>query len=261
MNKWWGDIEFELNEVKSWRIGSRQIIVQRKTQEWLVWNDTTTEESNSQIQLETIPEPDSLLDAPLQRFLLNNTEPKLIVRPALADRSVIARPGTKLSILPGETVDLYVSTPLWLSCLSHSTKVPLVDLPFWLPSDSWFGLSTMVGELCYAKYTDAKATLENITKRSHRAISKVCITNDNAEPLKVQSINLPIPFLNLYADSDNQFWTDTLHLTHSESKNLPAFKINKLKNDTDEHTFSLVCSAREVANSSTFMRSIRSLVA
>jgi hypothetical protein len=261
MAKWWGDVAFELNEAKSWRIAGRQIVVQRKEREWLIWNDETKEESFDSLQLETFSDFDSLVDVPLQRFLVEETQNLLTVTPALADRSVIVRPSSVLTLLPGEKTQLYVSSPLWLKFATQGVNLPLCEIPFWLPSDSWFGLSTMVGELCYAKYTDAKVSFANIEKRSHRAITTINISNEHEEPLTIQRISLPTPFLDLYANKNNQFWTDTVCLSHNKNNGRPSFEIKKLvaKNQESEH--SLVCLARELTNAHTFMRSIRSLVA
>lgn len=261
MSKWWGDVEFALNEIKSWQIGQRQIVVQRKAREWLVWNDEVKEESFENLNLTALSNIDSLVDVPLQRFLVDQTQDTLSVIPALADRPVIVRPSSTLTLLPGEKNTLYVSSPLWLTFTANNKKESFADLPFWLPSDTWFGFSPMLGELCYAKYTDAKLALENIEKRSHRAITTINISNEHEEPLTIQRINLPTPFLNLYVDPDNQFWTDTVHLTHNEHNNRPSFEIKKLNADKSKSAHTLAGSSREVADSNTFMRSIRSLVA
>lgn len=261
MTKWWGKINFELNELKSWRIGQRKIVVQRKEKEWLIWNDESKEESNDLLQLESFTNIDSLNDIPMQRFLVNKTQSTLLVQPALANRSVIVRPGSTLTILPGESAKFYVSTPLWLSFSIDDEHEPLCELPFWLPSDSWFGVSTMVGELCYAKYTDARVSLDSLKKRSHRAITTISIVNEDEEPLVITRINLAAPFLDLYIDSNNQFWTDNVWLIHNETNDRPSFEIKKLIAEKHKTEFEPVNNAREIADANTFMRSIRSLIA
>jgi hypothetical protein len=65
----------------------------------------------------------------------------------------------------------------------------------------------------------------------------------------------------LYTGTDNQFWTDTVCLTHNKNNDRPSFEIKKLNIKNHISDYSLVCSAREVANSHIFMRSIRSLIA
>lgn len=115
MTKWWGEIAFALNEIKSWQIGQRQIIVQRLAREWLVWNNEIKDESADNLELITLQDVSALSDMPLQRFLVTQTHDLLSVTPALADRPVIVRPSSALNILPGEQATLFVSSPLWLT--------------------------------------------------------------------------------------------------------------------------------------------------
>jgi len=257
MKKWWGDIEFALDEVKTWRIGEREIRVQRKEKEWLVWDLRTKHESDDSLLLETTVEPEQ---APLHRHLMNASESVLKIEPTLADRSMIVRPSSPLSVLPGESTELFVSTPLWLRAITYRKQSTIIDLPFWLPSDSWFGTSTMHGELCYAKYTDAKVQLANITPRSHRAITTVSIANEHHEPFIVQRINLPVNLLDTYVDDDQQFWTDCVVITHDESHKRASLDIKKRDTVSKDALFSKVSAARKVADSNIFSRSIKSLV-
>lgn len=281
MKNCWGDIYFELDEVKTWRIGQRKISVQRKKTEWLIWNEKTEEENFEALVLENSVSNDIPISVLPQRYLLKSTQPYLTAKPLLADRSIIVRPNSILNILPGETIDLYVSSPLWMAfynmafyntalcnttfynTASYNTKetLPISEIPFWLPSDSWFGPNTMVGELCYSKYTDAKVTLDNIQKRSHRAITKISISNEHDESLAIERLSLPTPLLDLYIDTNNQFWTDQVHLIHHLDSERPSFDIKSLASESAAKSIKLISVARKIANENTFMRSIRSLVA
>lgn len=258
---WWGQIDLNLNQAKSWSIGERQIIVQRNDKEWLVWNQQTREESQESLQLSPMTCLESLHTENLQRYLVNKTNDTLLVLPKLANRSVIARPSSTLNVLPGEKIELYVSSPLWITLSNGAEKTPFSDLAFWQPSDSWFGTSTMAGELCYAKYTDAKVTLGNIDKRSHRAITAISISNEHDTLLTIERLNLPAPLLNLYVDSGANFWTDKVCLVHHEDKDRSSFEIKSLLHESTVLNPTLVSSSRELADTKTLMRSIRSLVA
>ncbi|MDU0355212.1 hypothetical protein RS130_16060 [Paraglaciecola aquimarina] len=261
MNKWWGDINFKVDQIKAWRIGERKICVQRKPSEWLVWDQHTSEENFEPLVLEESSNEQSLSDVVPKRYLLNKTLGSLNVAPLLANRSVIVRPSSTLNVLPGEKVELFVSSPMWLAFYSHVNSSPISDIPFWQPSDSWFGPSTMVGELCYSKYTEAKVNLTNIQKRSHRAITTISISNEHDELLVIDRISLPLPFLNLYVDSSEQFWTDKICLIHHLDGDRPSFRIDKLMKNNAQSALELVSMAREKTDEHTFMRSIKSLVA
>ena len=119
----------------------------------------------------------------------------------------------------------------------------------------------MAGELCYSKYTDAKITLDNIQKRSHRAITTISISNEHDELLTIERISLPTPLLDLYFDSNNQLWTDTVSLIHHLDGDRPSFGIKSLAKESAKIELTLISPAREIADSNTFMRSIKSLVA
>ena len=54
--------------------------------------------------------------------------------PNLADRPVVARPAVPFFIPPGEELELFVSTPIWVQLRSGTTD--LVELPCLRPSDT-----------------------------------------------------------------------------------------------------------------------------
>lgn len=162
MSKWWGEIEFALNECKTWRIGERTIAVQRNEREWRVWNIETKEENANPLQLETPSNNDFLATPATQRFLVEQTHPHLTVMPRLADRAMVIRPGSIITILSGEKTQLFVSTQLWIAFSINNSSDAMFDIPLWKPSDSWFGESNMVGEICYAKYSEANVNLTSL---------------------------------------------------------------------------------------------------
>jgi hypothetical protein len=194
------------------------------------------------------------------RHLLNQTEEVLSISPALADRSIVARPASKLHILPGEQIELYVSSPLWFTVKLPTKSFCFADIPFWRPSDSWFGPSPMVGELCYAKFTDAKVNLSQLEKREYRAITNVLIKNRHDQTLSIERINLPVPFFNIYVDKERQFWTDQIEITHRSDTEQAGITINEHSpgqlNGYAEH----VADARHTSHQSHFVKSIKSLL-
>ena len=261
MSKWWGDIEFALNECKTWRIGDRIIAVQRKEQEWRFWNIESKEENANPLQLETPTQPDFLSMAPTQRFLVKQTNSQITVMPRLADRAMVIRPGSIISILPGEKSKLFVSSQLWLAFSLSSTTDAMFDIPLWKPSDSWFGESNMVGEICYAKYSEANVDLATLKKRSHRVFTSIDIMNEHAQALNIQRIKIPMTFLDLYVDKSGQFWSDSICLTHQEDAKKPSFEVKKLNKNKNQTDYAMLSKARQGEDSNVFIRSIKSLIA
>lgn len=258
--KWWGDITFEIDDIKVWNIGDRRIAIQRFEKEWLIWNAETSSESASQISLKSLKTSNTLADVPYSRHLFKQTHEILHISPSLADRSIVARPASKLNIPPGEQIELYVSTPLWFTVKPKSKSVDIADIPFWRPSDSWFGPTTMDGELCYAKYTDAKISLTKLEKRSHRAITPVLIKNEHREMLSIERINLPAPFLTLYADKEQQFWSDKIEITHHSDTQKAGLRLRNHPPEQLNDDAEVVSAARLASHDSHFVRSIKSLL-
>lgn len=206
-NIWWGEFTFDdSHEKKCWSVGQRAILIKRKATEWNIWNIENQEEdqdivvsAGEKFALES--------DADIGRFLEKASSDKIKVFPKLADRSVIARPSSPLTILAGEKVQLFISTPIWFYAETFPSAKCLVDLPFWRPSDSWFGSSTIDGQLCYAKYTSAKTKLEELDLHPHRATTSITVINSHNKELIINRINVPVNYLHLYSDDKNQLWT------------------------------------------------------
>lgn len=256
---WFGVTQFELSQTKCWQIGERFIALKRLEREWTLWNQETSTETNDPIVLveEALPEPEDLV-AP-SRFMVSETSDTIHVEPSLADRAVVAKPSSPLVVLPKQRIDVYVSTPLWLSLFVGNSNQLIADIPLWRPSDSWFGPSTMEGDLCYAKYTDAKTDLSLLTKYSGRAITEVSLHNEQSTPLVVEKLNIPTPALKLYINQQGEAWTQKVAIVQSEERGRPVSHVSKSQPthilDSD-HQF----ESREMSVKPSFLSSIRSLV-
>ncbi|WP_395339000.1 DUF432 domain-containing protein [Ningiella sp. W23] len=264
---WWGEHHFELNELKTWRFRERYFSIKRTENEWTVSNKETQKEEECVIQLDSKPQDNSdsnqqefLQGVSNQRFMLGKTKPSLFIEPSLADRAMIARPSTALNVLPGESVTFFVSSPLWFTIYLSQEETPLSDLPFWRPSDSWFGPSTMQGDLCYAKFTDAKTEFAQLDRRENRALTRVTITNEQDTTLAVQRINLPVPKLKLYHDSDKQFWTDDVNILQQMEHNQAVSSV-KHTPPLPATDYVLVSESRELSKKSSLFTTIKSLIA
>jgi len=259
-SKWWGNITFNINDIKVWNIGERKIAIQRFEKEWLIWNAETHTESAAQISLKSLKTSNTLADVPYSRHLFKQTEETIIISPSLADRSIVARPASKLNIPSGEQIELYVSTPLWFTVKPKSKPIAIADIPFWRPSDSWFGPTTMEGELCYAKFTDAKISLAKLEVRYHRAVTPVLIKNEHNEMLTIERINLPAPFLTLYADKQQQFWSDKIEITHHNDTQKAGLRLRNKPPVQAGSDVEIVSEARLASHDNHFVRSIKSLL-
>jgi hypothetical protein len=218
---WFGEFPFELGQTKYWRINERFIAIQRSKKEWTIWDKQTKDDTNQSIIVDSRVITSNINSAQQSRYMVTETSDTLLIEPSLADRAVVATPSIPLVVMPQETIEVYVSTPLWMSIFIASSDTLIADIPFWLPSDSWFGPSTMKGDLCYSKYTDAKVDLSSLDKHSCRAITEVRLRNDQAQPLRIEKLNLPVPSLKIYANKKGEFWTDCVSIVQCEEHGKP----------------------------------------
>jgi hypothetical protein len=209
--------------VARWRAGPSTVTVQRRASDWRIWHETGPDayavDAERARRIEEEP-PDG---APTARFSFAETPDTITVSPALADRPVIVRPESTLSIPPGERMTLYASAPVWMALQlkvrrpKRGSKGPspvvLTELPSHRPSDTWFGPSTREGELCYAVRTAARADVAELPLRPHRAVTPVTVENQAATPVEIVRIEAPMPFLALHVDRDGRLWTDGVLFT------------------------------------------------
>lgn len=238
-NIWWGEFTFEMQAQKCWRIGERSIVISRQATEWNTWNLETEEENYNDIETSNEVNMAVMEEDNIGRFLEKSTSSQLKIMPLLADRTVVARPSSPLTILAGEKIQLYVSTPIWFYAETSPGSKCLLDIPFWRPSDSWFGASTIDGQLCYAKYTSAKTQLDELNLHSHRATTPITVINSHNKSLTINRINVPVNYLNLYSDQQNQLWSSRISIER--------------ENDSDDVELIIDKSSSEHINPLTFI--------
>lgn len=216
--RWWGSVTLPVGGVARWRAGPSTVVAQRRASDWLVWHETGTDAYAVAAERARRVEEDPPEAAPTARFSFAQTPDTITVSPALADRPVIVRPESPLSIPPGERVTVYASTPVWMALqlqvrrpkrgAKGPSPVVLTELPTFRPTDTWFGPSTREGELCYAVRTAARTAVADLPLRPHRAVTPVTVENQAATPMEITRLEAPLPFLALHVDRSGRLWTD-----------------------------------------------------
>ncbi|MBT8402063.1 MAG: hypothetical protein KJO98_16425, partial [Rhodothermia bacterium] len=160
-------------------------------------------------------------------YSIEETPSRLNVEPALADRPVIVRPEEPLFVLVGETVTLFVSTPLWIRISVGTEKTLLTEIASYRPSDSWFGPNTREGEICYASATLGRLNLDDVPMRLHRAITPVTVHNRSGESLSVDRIRIPVEYLSLFQDGEGYLWTEAVRYDKTSGDELATLDIGR----------------------------------
>ncbi|MFB6263506.1 MAG: hypothetical protein ABEL76_07765, partial [Bradymonadaceae bacterium] len=153
----------------------------------------------------------------VDRYTFEQTKPTVELQPALADRAVISRPDRPLHVPPGETVTIYLSTPLWVRVYFPESDRLLCEIPCYRMSDTWFGRSTTDGELCYAARTSGRLRLDRLPIRLHRAVTPATVANSADEPLLLERLQLPTPHLALYRSPENTLWTQAIEMIRTQA--------------------------------------------
>lgn len=209
--RWWGETTVPEGEAAYWRIGPLNLWASHSRNEWSLASGREGDPMQDSLVCE-IPStrawPETSESA--LRFGFRQTLDALLLEPVLADRPIVINPATPFSLPPGEELTLYISTSLWVRLQTGKPRVELVELPTHRPSDTWFGPSTLEGELCYAGKTSARHQLENVPIRHHRAISALRVRNRARTPLTVERLKLPLPNMSLFESVDGQLWTETV---------------------------------------------------
>jgi hypothetical protein len=224
--RWWGELEIPPGLAGCLRLGPLTLWAERRDQEWRLAH---REDEGAEGRLEVrcpcpAPAPDG---AEIVRVAMRRVDGRLKLTPSLADRSIVARPEIPFRLLAGGEVALYVSTPVWVRVEAAEPPVVLLDLPTTRPSDTWFGPSTLDGELCYAIRTAARLELANMAPLPERAITEVRLRN-LAETVQIERLNLPVPHFTLFADARGGLWTQGMTLERKPDGKLGEVRFDDL---------------------------------
>jgi hypothetical protein len=227
---WWGQYSLDTNQTAQWQIGPLKLAVRRQANEWQVGYeprlDIDPDNPHWQFQ-RSVPDVDLVDFVHTARHATGKTDEAAWLRPLLADRSLISRPLTPLYVPAGETAIIFVRSPLWLRIEAGSPPKILQELPMQRPSDTWFGPSTMEGELCYASPTYARLDLDNLSLGPHHAVTQMTIENRADSHLLVERLKLPVPYLALFEASDGLLWTQAVTMTRSRDTAMADFQIEQ----------------------------------
>jgi hypothetical protein len=227
---WWGQFQMNTGQTMRWQIGPLMLAMQRLPNEWqLAYQqddviDPTTDEWDWKITNTGIDELDY---GTVERYIVEPTEESLHVMPALADRPIITRPLQPFFVLPGDRTIIFVSSPLWVRIATGDPLQQLQEVPIHRPSDTWFGPSTMEGELCYAGRTHANLNFENVPLHAHRAITQIVIHNQADTQLHIERLSLPVPYLSLFESTDDILWTEAVTMVRTRETDMATFQVEK----------------------------------
>jgi len=256
--QWWGTYQVEDGQSRFWRIGNVVICVDRVTSEWHIAScpvgkigdvpdsDTSdTDEAGNKFQI-----PFDRLNFKTFTF---HTQAEIELKPILANRPLASKLERPLYIPGGEDILLYVSSPVWVRVQTGKGKIILDEIPTFVLSDTWFGPNTREGELCYAGHTHCSPHLKDVPSGPDRIISPMLIKNHAKQPLKLENISVPLPYLSVYSDKANFLWTEQLYVYREEDSG-PEVEVAKGPPKALEEITLLTRARKDIRTSSSIKR-------
>lgn len=208
MNIWQDEFTLQTEKVYRLCLGALEVYLEYMTTEWQFHsryqydNDEATDTALLFEEVESKPEGSFTSS----RIMHSDTDNVLTFRPALADRVIVAKPHQPLWLPSNEAVTIFASTPVWLSVRHKQLSKPLVTVPSFQLSDTWFGPKPHLGELAYASRFSGRTQLESLPRRSSRIITPLKIVNHSDDHLKIDKIPIPTDVLSVHA-SNGDLWT------------------------------------------------------
>jgi hypothetical protein len=234
--QWWGTLDvpkensFLLNSV------SFILAVEHKEKEWCIHvkrnRDLNLDETEKDFS-HVIGEFSPVNCGDISRHIVNGSNNALDIKPSLADRVVVCRPKSPITIVPGASVVIYLSTPIWVTIGVTDKKYTLLkEVATQQLSDTWFGASTREGELCYASQTVGRLDSDKLPLRMQRAITPLRIENQANNDLIFERIALPVPSLSLYSTASGQLWTQDVSLIREDDGDFAKLKLGHPQPDS-----------------------------
>lgn len=256
---WWGSYPFDMGASAQWEFATLRIAAQRLPREWLVAYEPVAGENGEETWRFGYREGGLKQSqfSEVSRYVFQATTEQLAVLPALADRPVVSRPYTPFTVPAGEGATIYVGTPLWFT-LAAGSPPAMFEIPIDRPSDTWFGASTLEGELGYASRTYGRLNLENITLSPTVAVTQVHIHNNSREALHIERLNLPVPFLSLFQTGQGDLWTEAVTVQQTEGTSLAKFSIGEVPS-TGEKGAQLIAPPRQKPQKGMLIRAFGAL--
>ena len=257
---WWGNFKLDHDQCRQWQIGPLSLLIRHLNGEWQVAYERLDNSDDQTASVEinnTSQSPETLENN--SRYIFRKTKGLLTITPLLADRPVIARPHISFNLTAGEETVLYVSTPLWLELAIGSSPMKVLEsIAIQRPSDTWFGPSTLEGELCYATKTHCRLNLADISHRPHRAITPVLVRNQADTTLAIERLNLPAPLLPVFSAANGQLWTPKITLTRERDGDMAELQIDK-KPPKEAKQASLLSNPRSNSDSTILIRAFNTV--
>jgi hypothetical protein len=212
-------LKLEEGQILYLRFGPLDLFMGHFFQEWRVsWNTSNDYMDNSfKLELPFNGSVPDVLTSQIRYTYSRQCNSFVKVTPVLGDLPYVAKPTKPLMVLPGETVKIYMSIPLFLRLESEEPYSLIEEIPVLQSPKTWFGETTIAGDICYSTRIKAVLDKRELVSRPYRATSQLIIENRGQDALHVERLKVPAPFLSLYQRDDGHFVTSVIHYIRDSS--------------------------------------------
>jgi hypothetical protein len=225
MARFFDTLEIPLGAGARFDVGPSSVWIERRAQEWRLAHHTRPDPAESTERIEGPGDPLAPDEGAIHlRCPAPDDSTAVTIVPRAADRPVVIRPETTMRLLPGAKSTLFVTTPAWLELRARS---PLLELPSFRPSDTWFGPNTTEGELCYASTTSGRLELETLPIHPARVATALTVENESDEALIIERVKLPMLHLSVFVGRDGRLWTESVDVTKKGDGEAPVTRIGQ----------------------------------
>lgn len=211
--------QLEEGQILHVRLGPLDLFVGHFFQEWRVsWYSSNDYLDNSfELNLPFQGKVPELLSSQIRYTYSRDSNSFIKVTPVLGDLPFVAKPTKPLMVLPGETVKIYMSIPLFLRLELEEPYCLIEEIPVLMSPKTWFGKTTIIGSVCYSTRIKAVLDRKELVNRPYRAVSQLIIENRGHDSLHVERLKVPAPHLSLYQREDGLFMTSVIHYIRDSS--------------------------------------------
>ncbi len=241
MNLWQDDFTLQQDKLYCLCLRALEVYLEYQACEWQIHyryrfdNDETVDTA---LSFQPVSElPDSGLTS--TRIMHSTVSNVLQFRPTLANRPIVAKPHTPLWIPSNEAVTIFASTPIWLAILQPESSQPLMTIPSFILSDTWFGSKPHVGELAYASRFSGRTQLESLPRRSSRIITPLKIINHSDEHIKLDKTPIPTDVLSVHL-SQRELWTPGITAIKENDEKMTQISVDETLHPSLKQTTRIV---------------------
>ena len=218
MLKLWKEYSFDGKDQLFFKIGPLCLWIIKKSHEIKIYSHNSLAESDRQCIYSDSEIHEIHPQAVFQRIFLPNEIHQFKLVPLIPPKDIIFRPESPILLPSGKDMFLYVNTPFWLGMMV-SNKI-IFSTPIMKLKETYLGPITEDGEILLAAKTRGVIDPNEIIIYPYRYICRINLHNNYSEIVPIERIRMLCDYLNVYGTKDDEYYSDEVELTISETKEI-----------------------------------------